>query len=137
MTNSIPHIIKGDIFNDSRGKLLSCNLFDMSRVKRMYSIENINSNYIRGWKGHKIETRWFFATKGSIIINTILISDLEKAHPLPVINKFKLNENNLNVLEVPPGFATSIQQYSNGDRICVFADFEIGVSDDEDLRWGL
>ena len=47
MTNSIPHIIKGDIFNDSRGKLLSCNLFDMSRVKRMYSIENINSNYIR------------------------------------------------------------------------------------------
>ena len=137
MTNSIPHIIKGDIFNDSRGKLLSCNLFDMSRVKRMYSIENINSNYIRGWKGHKIETRWFFATKGSIIINTILISDLEKAHPLPVINKFKLNENNLNVLEVPPGFATSIQQYSNGDRICVFADYEIGVSDDEDLRWEL
>ena len=38
MTNSFPHIIKGDIFNDNRGKLLSCNLFDMSRVKRMYSI---------------------------------------------------------------------------------------------------
>ena len=137
MTNSIPHIIKGDIFNDGRGKLLSCNQFDMSCVKRMYSIENINSNYIRGWKGHKIETRWFFATKGSIIINTILISDLEKAHPLPVINTFKLNEDNLNVLEVPPGFATSIKQYSNGDRICVFADYEIGVSDDEDLRWEL
>ena len=137
MTNSIPHIIKGDIFNDSRGKLLSCNLFDMSRVKRMYSIENINSNYIRGWKGHKIETRWFFATKGSIIINIILISDLEKALPSPVIKTFKLNEDNLNVLEVPPGFATSIKQYSNGDRICVYADYQLGVSGDEDLRWDL
>jgi dTDP-4-dehydrorhamnose 3,5-epimerase-like enzyme len=137
MASSIPNIIKGDLFKDNRGKLLSCNQFDMSHVKRMYSIENTNSNYIRGWKGHKIETRWFFATKGSIIINTILISDLEKAHPLPVINTFKLNEDNLNVLEVPPGFATSIKQYSNGDRICVFADYEIGVSDDEDLRWEL
>ena len=137
MTDSFPNIIKGDLFKDNRGKLFSCNQFDMSPVKRMYSIENTNSNYIRGWKGHKIETRWFFATKGSIIINTILISDLEKAHPLPVINTFKLNEDNLNVLEVPPGFATSIKQYSNGDRICVFANYEIGVSNDEDLRWEL
>ena len=137
MATSIPNIIKGDLFKDNRGKLFSCNQFDMSFVKRMYSIENTNSNYIRGWKGHKIETRWFFATKGSIIINTILISDLEKAHPLPLINTFKLNEDNLNVLEVPPGFATSIKQYSNGDRICVFADYELGVCDDEDLRWEL
>ena len=66
MTNSIPHIIKGDIFKDNRGKLLSCNLFDMSIVKRFYSIENINSNYIRGWKGHNIETNRLFPTKGSI-----------------------------------------------------------------------
>ena len=137
MTNAFPHIIEGDLFKDNRGKLFSCNQFDMSLVKRMYSIENTNSNYIRGWKGHKIETRWFFATKGCIIINTILISDLEMANPLPAINTFKLNENNLNVLVVPPGFATSIKQYSNGDRICVFADYEIGVGDDEDLRWKL
>ena len=109
----------------------------MSRVKRMYSIENINSNYIRGWKGHKIETRWFFATKGVIIINTILISDLEKSNSTPIINTFKLNENNLNILEVPPGFATSIKQYSNGDKICVFADYKIGMSGDEGLRWDL
>ena len=137
MTNSFPHIIKGDLFKDNRGKLFSCNQFDMSCVKRMYSIENINSKYIRGWKGHKIETRWFFATKGSIIINTILISDLEKAHHLPVVKTFKLNEDNLNVLEVPPGFATSIKQFSNGDRICVFADYYLGISGDEDLRWDL
>ena len=109
----------------------------MTRVKRMYSIENINSDYIRGWKGHKIETRWFFATKGSIIINTISISDLEDPDSFSVINTFKLNDNNLDVLKVPPGFATSIKQYSNGDRICVFADYELGLSGDEDLRWDL
>ena len=137
MANSFPKIIKGDLFKDNRGKLFSCNRFDMSLVKRMYLIENINSNYIRGWKGHKIETRWFFATKGSIIINTILISDLEDSNSFPVINTFKLNDGNLDVLEVPPGFATSIKQYSNGDKICVFADYELDSSGDEDLRWDL
>ena len=137
MANTIPKIIKGDLFKDKRGKLFSCNQFDMTSVKRMYSIENINSDYVRGWKGHKIETRWFFATKGSIIINTISISDLEDSDSFPVVNSFKLNDNNLDVLEVPPGFATSIKQYSNGDRICVFADYELGLSGDEDLRWDL
>lgn len=137
MVTSFPTIIKGDLFEDHRGKLFSCNEFDMSLVKRMYSIENADSNYIRGWKGHKIETRWFFVTKVSIIINTILISDLERAHPIPFINTFKLKEDKLNVLKVPPGFATSVQQHSNGDRICVFADYELGVCDDEDLRWEL
>lgn len=137
MTDSFPYIIKGESIKDNRGKLFSCNHFDMSRVKRIYSIENINSIYIRGWKGHKIETRWFFATKGSIIINTILISHLENHHPEPDIKTFKLDENNLNILEVPPGFATSIKQLSNGDRICVFADYHLGISGDEDLRWEL
>lgn len=137
MTNLFPYIIKGDLFKDNRGKLFSCNEFNMSSVKRLYVIENFDSNYIRGWKGHKIETRWFFAIRGSIIINTILISDLENSHPSPELKTFILNEDNLNVLEVPPGFATSIKQYSNGDRICVFADYEIGVSGDEDLRWDL
>lgn len=137
MTNPFPHIIKGDLFKDNRGKLFSCNEFNMSNVKRLYVIENFDSNYIRGWKGHKIETRWFFAIRGSIIINTILISDLENSHPSPELKTFILNEDNLNVLEVPPGFATSIKQYSNGDRICVFADYEIGVSGDENLRWDL
>ena len=137
MANSFPHIIKGDLFNDNRGKLFSCNKFDMTRIKRIYSIENSDSNYIRGWKGHEIETRWFFATKGCMIINTILISDLEKSHTLPLINTFKLNQDSLNILVVPPGFATSIKQYSNGDRICVFADYELGVSGDEGLRWDI
>jgi len=137
MSKTYPNLIKGDLFKDNRGKLFSCNQFDMSRVKRMYSIENTNSSYIRGWKGHKIETRWFFASKGVVVINTILISDLEKSNFTPIINTFKLNENDLNVLEVPPGYATSIKQLSNGARVCVFADFMLNVSGDENLRWEL
>jgi dTDP-4-dehydrorhamnose 3,5-epimerase-like enzyme len=136
MPNSKPYIIKGEIFTDHRGDLFSCNNFDMSMVKRMYIIDNIDNSYVRGWKGHKIETRWFFASKGSVTINTISISNLENKN-LSLINSFILSEGNLDILKVPPGFATSIKQYSNGDKICVFADFKLGVTDDEYLRWNL
>ena len=53
------------------------------------------------------------------------------------MNTFKLNEDSLDVLVVPPGYATSIKQYANGDRIHVFADYELGVNVDEDLRWNI
>jgi len=135
MTDYEPVLINGETFNDSRGKLFSCNEFDMSNIRRMYSIENFNNNYIRGWKGHKIETRWFCATKGRIIITTIAISDLENKTANPSLVSFELSEDKLDILKVPPGYATSIQQYSNGDRICVFADFKLNETDDEDLRW--
>ena len=54
MTNRFLRITEGELFEDNGGKLFSCNQFDMSRVKRMYSIENLNITYIRGWKGHKV-----------------------------------------------------------------------------------
>ena len=135
MIKSFPHLIKGELFEDYRGKLLSCNKFDLARVKRIYSIENIDSNYVRGWKGHKMETRWFCAIKGSIEISTTSIYSLENPNLSTEVKTFKLNEDTLDVLEVPPGFATSIKQSSNGDKVLVFADHHLGVSGDEDLRW--
>ena len=36
----IPAIIKGDAYEDSRGKLTYNNVFNASTVKRIYSIEN-------------------------------------------------------------------------------------------------
>jgi dTDP-4-dehydrorhamnose 3,5-epimerase len=136
MSKSKPFIIKGEVFTDFRGDLCSCNNFDMSRVKRMYIIDNIDNTFVRGWKGHKIETRWFFASKGRVTINTVSISDLENKE-LSSKKTFVLCEGNLDILKVPPGFATSIKQYSNGDKICVFADFKLGTTNDEDLRWNL
>ena len=136
MSISKPYIIKGEVFTDHRGDLFSCNNFDMSMVKRMYIIDNIDNSYVRGWKGHKIETRWFFASKGRVTINTVSISDLENKE-LSSKKAFVLCEENLDILTVPPGFATSIKQYSNGDKICVFADFKLDATNDEDLRWNL
>ena len=50
-----------------------CNDFDMSAVKRFYTIANSAEQPVRGWIGHKRETKWFFPLKGVTIVETELM----------------------------------------------------------------
>ncbi len=73
-----PCIISGDSFYDHRGIIRYNNNFDLSSIKRVYEIENISKNLKRGWKGHKIQKRWFLCSKGKIQIEVIDINALVK-----------------------------------------------------------
>jgi len=128
-----PELIKGNIFSDSRGKLFHVNNFDLSPIKRMYIIENINISYHRGWKGHSIEKRWFYCQMGEIEIHVVSIDCFKTKKPK--IDIFNLNEEKLNVLFVPNGYATIIKQKVNNSRLVAMSDYLIGESNDENLRW--
>ncbi len=71
-------IWKGGKFQDERGALLHNNALDLTKVKRVYIIENESMQLIRGWRGHKIESRWFICVKGSIRIWVTIFQNLEK-----------------------------------------------------------
>jgi len=45
----LPVLIKGELFEDARGKLVFNNNFDLSLIKRKYIIENSSKYIIRGW----------------------------------------------------------------------------------------
>ena len=128
-----PIIIEGHIFSDARGKLFYNNNFDISPIKRMYVIENINPNQLRGWKGHMIENRWFYCQTGEIEIQTVSLKCFEKKNPK--IEKFNLSDENLNILFVPKGFATIIKQNQNKSRVVAMSDYFLGESNDENLKW--
>lgn len=81
----------------------------MQSIKRMYTIENVDADFIRGWQGHKIEQRWFSPISGSFKIKLIEPNNWENpSQNLPVL-EFVLNAESLDVLHVPPGFISSIQ----------------------------
>lgn len=126
-----PGIIKGNSFTDERGSLFFNNDFNASTVKRMYYIENKDTQFIRGWTGHKIEQRWFSAVQGSFMIKLIKINDWEKpSENLPVL-EFELNSDNLDVLHVPKGYASAIQSRDENSRLLVMADYSLGeIADD-------
>ena len=86
----MPDIILGDKFIDNRGSLFYNNSFDATKVKRVYVIENLNSEVYRGWQGHKIEQRWLFAVQSTFIIRLIKIDNWESPSENLEIKEFQL-----------------------------------------------
>ncbi|WP_228414348.1 sugar epimerase [Chryseobacterium sp. CH21] len=104
-----PEIIKGENYSDIRGNLFFNNKLDLSNIKRLYYIENANTELIRGWTGHKVEQRWFSVVYGSFIIRLIKIDNWENPNVETDILEFKLNADQLDVLHMPKGYASAIQ----------------------------
>jgi dTDP-4-dehydrorhamnose 3,5-epimerase-like enzyme len=128
-----PLLIVGGKNSDERGKIFHVNKFDLTSVKRIYIIENKNIFISRGWKGHMIESRWFFCSKGSIEIQIAAINSFSTKNN--ELTTFILSDDDLNILYVPKGHATMVRQIKDKSRLVALSDFKLGVSNDEDLRW--
>ncbi|GAA5219832.1 WxcM-like domain-containing protein [Membranihabitans marinus] len=131
---TVPHIIPGQLFTDHRGKLRYNNDYDLSQVRRIYVIENINTDLNRGWKAHKIEQRWFSAISGSFIVSVVPFDSFEtydREGKTPSVLEFELNSEHLDVLHCPAGYATAIQAQEDHAQILVMGDYLLGSTEDD------
>lgn len=67
--------IQGGIAQDERGQIRFVNDFDMTEVKRFYIIKNKDIDLVRGWRGHRIEQRWFYVLSGAFSLDLVQIDD--------------------------------------------------------------
>ena len=127
--------IQGGSHSDVRGTLRFCNDFDMSAVKRFYTIANSAAEPVRGWIGHKKETKWFFPLKGT---TTILVEPMDSAAKNAANSKyvFVLEEEKPSVLKVPPRNWLCIKQDGTAEVI-VFSDCKVGEFENDDFRKSL
>lgn len=126
-----PTIIKGGQFQDERGIIDFNNDFNALGIKRVYTIQNKSTDFIRGWQGHKIEQRWFSAIVGSFKIKLIQIDNWENpSENLPHL-EFILKSESLDILHIPGGFVTAIQALENDSKLLLFADYQLGEIQDE------
>ncbi|AWV99845.1 sugar epimerase [Arcticibacterium luteifluviistationis] len=124
-------VLTGKTHTDERGILKYNNEIDLSEVRRIYTIQNANTSYIRGWLGHSVEKRWFTVIKGSFQISYIKL-DSEKAPSryLPQ-NRIDLSDDGLNYLLLEPGFAFTIQSKVQDSVLLVMSNFPVGITNDE------
>jgi dTDP-4-dehydrorhamnose 3,5-epimerase-like enzyme len=124
-------LYRGDCFQDLRGILTFNNDFDASSIKRIYTIENFDTDFIRGWQGHKIEQRWFACMNGKFRIGVIYIDDFE--NPLKTLKPqyYELNSSKLDFLHVAAGCVTSIQSLEKNSKLLVLADYKLNEVKDE------
>ena len=127
----IPPFLEGKKHQDERGIITYNNDFDATSIKRMYTIENADLHFIRGWQGHKIEQRWFSAMKGTFKIQILSIAYFEKGLKDLQPYCFVLKADQMDILHVPAGFVSSIQALEVGAKLLVLADYKIGEVDDE------
>lgn len=124
-------IIKGNKHIDVRGILCYNNNFDASLIKRIYTIENANIDFIRGWQGHKIEQRWFAAVTGSFEISVVQIDDWDNPSKNLPITKHILNTDSLDYLNVPQGHITAIQALEYNSKLLIMTDYLLGELQDD------
>jgi len=128
-------IILGGIARDHRGQIRFNNSFDMSQVKRFYIIKNADSNVIRGWRGHRIEERWFYVIQGSFEINIVKIDNWEKCNKDLPVEKLILQSEKCEVLHILPGHATAIRAIGDNSELLVFGNYKIDHSSLDDYVW--
>ncbi|MEO6549761.1 MAG: sugar epimerase [Ferruginibacter sp.] len=126
-----PVLIPGSCFSDNRGLLLYNNSFDALAVRRLYVIQNCEIGFVRAWQGHRIEQRWFSALQGSVSIRLIAIDNWDNPSRTSEHFAFLLEDKQMNVLHVPPGYVSSIQSGTEGARLLVMCDYRLGELKDE------
>ncbi len=128
-------IIQGGIAKDERGSIRFVNDFNMSEIKRFYVIENKDLNIIRGWRGHRIEKRWFYVLTGAFVLNVVKIDDWCSPLKTLPIEKVIISSEDQQVVMIPEGLATSFQAISENSTLLVFANFEIQNAVNDDYVW--
>ena len=126
-----PCLIEGGAFEDHRGRLCFNNTFDGSQVKRIYTIQNKETDFVRAWQGHKIEQRWFSAMSGAFKLKLIAVDNWEAPSRNLTQHTFVLSEDSLDILWVPAGYISSIQSLKPGSKLLVMADYALGEVKDE------
>ena len=127
----LPQIIKGNSHADDRGVLHFNNDFNALGVKRIYTLENRDTAFVRGWQGHKIEQRWFSAVQGSFKIELIAIDDWVKPSPDLEQHQFILDSLKMDILHVPQGYVSSIQALEESSKLLLISDYLLGEISDE------
>ena len=127
-----PELTLGGSHADARGVLRFCNNFDMSAVRRFYTIANSVEQPMRGWIGHRRETKWFFPLKGS---TTVVVEPMDgsSAENRGGVEEFALESDSPSVLEVPPGNWFCLRQDGKSE-VMIFSDCSLEESENDDVR---
>ena len=135
MSEVIPKIISGGNFRDDRGQLEFFNEFDMSPVKRLYFTTHFNTNTIRAWQAHKIESRWFLCVKGSFKVKLVNIDNWENPSSSLEVNEYKLSAAKQEILYIPNGFANGFKALEVNSKLMVLSNYGFNEIENDQIRF--
>ena len=128
-------IIAGDLHADHRGIIRFVNDFQFQGIKRFYTITHPETEIIRAWQGHKRETKYFYVTKGSFLINWIKIDNWEQPSTKLEIKRHILTDKESEILTILPGHVNGFKALEPDSTIMIFSDMTLEESKSDDYRF--
>lgn len=135
MNNEKPILIQGANWADERGQLDFINDFDMSPIKRVYFTTHFNTDVIRAWQGHKIESRWFVCIKGSFTVKLVAIDNWESPSDNLKIYDYKLSADKLEALYIPYGYANGFKAIEDNAKLMIMSNYGLDEIKDDQVRF--
>lgn len=114
-------VVKGEIFDDHRGRLTSLNAFDFDGVERFYFIHHPDTSVVRGWHGHQFERKWFYCVKGGFTMAFVQPDDWANPSKDLKAQIFNLTEQRSEIICVPAGYANCLKATEAGSVLMVFS----------------
>jgi dTDP-4-dehydrorhamnose 3,5-epimerase len=130
-----PKVITGNIFKDSRGIIRHTNDFKLLDACRFYTIQHHDTQTIRAWQGHQIETKYFIPIKGSFVVAWVEVDDFQNPSKNLKAEFELLSDGKPIVLHIPPGHANGLRALEPNSIIGVFSDMENEESVKEKIRF--
>lgn len=137
MTNkSSPKIIPGNQHSDHRGTVSFINDFDLTPVKRMYTIQHPSTSTVRAWQGHKIESKYFKCTQGRFLVALVKIDNWDEPSPNLHPETFILDSKNTEILQIPAGYANGFKALEANSELLVFSNLNLEEAKEDQFRFG-
>lgn len=131
----LPFLIQGSSFTDDRGTLNYINDFHFEGIKRFYTIIHKSTSVVRAWQGHKAETKYLYAVKGSFVICWVKIDDWTNPSKELPVHKEILSEGDSKLLVIPSGFANGLKALEPDSHLLIFSDLSLEDSKKDCYRY--
>ena len=135
MNKVTPYIIKGGNYTDERGGLEFYNDFDMSQIKRVYFTTHFDTEVIRAWQGHTIESRWFCSVKGSFQVKLIEIDNWKNPSDELKVLEYKLTTEKQEILYIPNGFVNGFKALEVNSKLMIMSNYKLNEIENDQIRF--
>ena len=151
-----PKIINGGLSIDDRGEIEFLNEIP-PQFKRMYTVSNFQTPFIRCWHGHRLEKKIVKVLSGAALICVAALDELiEHQTTKPItfytttgfdffkddytdfpksLKKFVLKENDGKFLLIPGGFVNGAKTLIKETKLLYMSDKSIEESKEDDYRF--
>ena len=130
-----PLLIQGGLSVDDRGEVRFINDFDMSSVRRFYTVSNHKAGFIRAWHAHKNEEKYVIVVDGAAIVAAVCIDDWEKPSKDLKVHRYVLSGQKPGVLFIPRGYGNGFKTLTDDTKLMFFSTSTLQESIGDDIRY--